>query len=412
MQKSDSQAGPRPRMPRIALFAIAATVLGTTIVACSTRDAFVTFGGGTSDEAGSPPAFVETDGGHEAGTPSVPEPDAEMCVSSECPAPWASCPIFGSLAPYPCGTNTATDTQNCGACGHVCPTGADAFHFRAACVDGQCQPFCQAEWSDCNGLPDDGCESNPKTDPNNCGICGNACAPGVPCLDGKCGCPPGRTSCDGTCVDLADDDDNCGACGFRCRDHQPEDAGALPPNMFYGCHQSTCSVPRCYHDDDVFWVDCNGKQDPDGCEVDLAKPNMDHCGKCGNKCAPNQQCFSTSDTGMDCQCKGTKTFCPAVGWHPAQCADLENDPLNCGSCGYACPTIDGADTTCVNGRCTFACRPEQADCNGLTADGCEVDLMKDPRNCGACGHSCDVAAGQPCVGGQCVTTDCDAGPVH
>lgn len=408
MQKSDSQGGHRRS---VAFVAIASALFGTAIVACSSRDAFVTFGGGLPEEAGSSPAFVETDGANEAGAPPVPEYDAAMCVATECPAPWASCPRYGALSPYACSTNTATDPTNCGACGRECPFGSGAFHFRTACVDGECQPFCVADWADCNGIPDDGCESEPKTDPNNCGICGNKCGPGVACIDGKCGCPPGQTSCNGGCVDLSNDDDNCGACEFKCRNNQPQDAGALPPNMFYGCHQGTCSVPRCYHDDDVFWVDCNGKLEPDGCEVDLAKPNMDHCGKCGNQCTPNQQCFSTSDTGMDCQCKGTKTLCPAAGSMPRMCADLENDPQNCGSCGYSCPNVDNADTTCVKGRCSFACQPGRADCNGLTIDGCEVELDKDPRNCGACGNSCDVAAGQPCVGGQCVTTECDAGPV-
>ncbi len=408
MQK-DAQGG---HGRSIAFVAMTSAIFATAIVACSTRDAFVTFGGGVAEEAGAPPAFVETDGGNEGATSPAPNQTASMCVATECPTPWASCSVVGTLAPYPCATNTDTDPQNCGSCGNECPTGSDAFHFRAACVDGKCQPFCVAEYADCNGVPDDGCESDPKIDPNNCGFCGNECAPGVECVGGKCGCPPGHQNCNGTCVDTSNDDDNCGACERKCRDNQPEDAGALPPNMFYGCHQGTCSVPRCYHDDDVFWVDCNGKREVDGCEVDLMQPNMDHCGKCGNKCSPTQQCFTTSDTGMDCQCKGTKSYCPAAGWMPEVCADLENDPKNCGSCGYACPTIDNADSICVKGRCSFTCQPGRADCNGLVSDGCEVALDKDPRHCGACGESCDLEVGQPCVGGRCVTTECDGGRIN
>lgn len=410
MQKSDSQSGLR-RSSRVASLVLGSALMGTVIVACSSRDAFVTFGGGVAEEAGSPPAFVATDGGEDGQTTLGPPPDAEMCVATECPAPYASCPVYGALAPYACATNTDTDPDNCGACGRTCPTGSDAFHFRRACVNGECQPFCRAEYADCNGSPDDGCESDPKTDRDNCGICGNKCAPGVACVNGKCGCPPGQTNCNGTCVDTANDDANCGACAVKCVDHQPADAGALPPNMFYGCNQGTCSAPRCYHDDRVFWADCNGSLQPDGCEVDLAKPNADHCGTCGNACTANQQCFSTSDTGMDCQCKGNKTLCPAQGWMPPVCADLENDPMNCGSCGYICPQVDNADLTCVKGRCSYKCQPGRADCNGLQADGCEVDLGKDPRNCGTCGTSCDVGVGQPCVGGQCVTAECDAGTI-
>lgn len=400
------------RSLRVWLVTIGTLLALGTAFACSSEGEVVTFGGGATDDGGGAPSFVTPDAG-EGGTGSTPivAPEAGLCIDSECPAPFASCQTYsGTLPTYACGTDTSTDVDNCGSCGNQCPRGSDAFHFKRGCVSGQCQPFCQSGYVDCNGIPDDGCESEPKTDAANCGICGNACPAGVACIDGKCGCPPGMTNCDGECVDLKSDDGNCGACARKCVDNQPEDAGAPPPHMFYGCKQSQCTDLRCATD--RFWADCNGSIHPDGCEVDLEKPNMNHCGQCGNACDPGQKCFSSSDTGMDCQCKGGKTLCPAAGWNPEACADLENDPRNCGSCGYICPTIDGADITCSKGRCDYECKPGMADCNGRPVDGCEVDLGKDPRNCGACGTSCGVADGQPCVGGQCVTKDCDAGPVR
>jgi hypothetical protein len=410
---SPNRPSPLRTSSRLAALAVCSALLGSVIIACSSRDPFVTFGGGVPEEPAPPPSFTGTsDAGADVGPRTPPTTtSAGMCATNQCPTPYASCLIFGALAPYACGTNTATDTEHCGACGNACPRGSDAFHFKAACVDGECQPFCMDGWSDCNGIPDDGCESDPKTDSNNCGVCGNKCAAGVACVEGKCGCPPGQTNCDGVCVDLQNDDGSCGTCGLKCADNQPQDAGALPPNMFYGCHQGTCSTPRCYHDSNVFWEDCNGNLQADGCEVDLVQPNTDHCGKCGNQCTPSQQCFSTSETGMDCQCKGNKTLCPGQGWQPAGCADLENDSSNCGSCGYVCPLVDNADPICVKGRCTYTCQPGRADCNDNQADGCEVDLGKDPRHCGACGTSCNGALGQPCVGGQCATTECDGGIV-
>lgn len=397
------------RLARVALGSI--LVLGTAF-ACSSKDDLVTFGGGAPDSA-PPPSFVTPEAGPD-GAIATPVLEAGMCVSSECPAGYGSCATYaGTLPTYKCETNLASDVQNCGVCGRSCPGGSSAYHFKPACVNGSCQPFCEQGYSDCNGLPDDGCESDPKTDPKNCGVCGTVCAAGVSCIEGKCGCPPGQTNCEGVCVDTASDDANCGACATRCIDHQPaQDAGSVPPHMFYGCKQGQCTDLRCYHDSDEFWVDCNASIHPDGCEVNLAQPSTKNCGKCGNTCAANQQCFSTSDTGMDCQCKGNKILCPASPFSGPACADLENDPLNCGSCGYVCPLVDGADLSCSHGRCGFICRPGRADCNGRTDDGCEVELGKDPRHCGACGASCDVAQGQPCVGGQCVTKDCDAGPVR
>lgn len=411
MQKpSGSQDDPRPRH-RIALVALGTILVLGTAFACSSNDDFVTFGGGATDDGGVGPSFTAPDSG-EAGTTPAPAVEAGLCITSECPAPYASCLTYAGVLPsYACETDTSNDVLNCGACGHQCPGGADSFHFKAGCVGGQCQPFCREGYTDCNGLPDDGCESEPKTDPANCGICGNACPAGVACIEGRCGCPPGMTDCGGACVDLANDDGSCGACALKCVDHQPADAGTVPPHMFYGCKQGQCTDLRCSHSNNDFWADCNGSIHPDGCEVNLAKPNRDNCGACGNTCDPTQQCFSSSDTGMDCQCKGGKFLCPAGEYSPPECADLENDPRNCGSCGYVCPTVDGADITCSHGRCSFECKPGTADCNGRSDDGCEVDLGKDPRSCGTCGTTCDVARGQPCVGGQCVTVDCDAGPV-
>jgi len=408
---------------RAAFLLLAPLAVGAVLLACSTRDPFVTFGGGENEGGvGQPAPFVPSnEAGADAPPPGPPvrppTSTAGLCIATDCPPPFASCTVFGALSPYSCATNTDTDPNNCGGCGKVCPRGSDAFHFQRNCVAGECQPSCVAEFSDCNGIPDDGCESNPKTDSKNCGVCGNACPAGVACVEGKCGCPAGQTNCDGVCIDLRDDDDNCGACGFKCADNQPTsggDAGVLPPlgpNMFYGCHQSQCKTPRCFHDDNVFWVDCNNNLTVDGCEVDLKQPDKDNCGKCGNKCTAAQQCFSSSETGMDCQCKGNKTLCAASGFMPALCADLENDPMNCGSCGYTCPTIDDADGICVKGRCSYKCKPGRADCNGNSADGCEVDLSHDPRHCGTCGNTCDVGVGQPCTEGRCATVDCDGGIV-
>jgi hypothetical protein len=65
--------------------------------------------------------------------------------------------------------------------------------------------------------------------------------------------------------------------------------------------------------------------------------------------------------------------------------------------------------SCNKGICAYECATGFADCNGSSADGCETNLRTHAGNCGACGNACDVAAGQPCVEGKCLMTDCDAG---
>ena len=91
-------------------------------------------------------------------------------------------------------------------------------------------------------------------------------------------------------------------------------------------------------------------------------------------------------------------------------ADLLNDPSNCGACGSPCkePGKNQA-RTCKKGVCAYECAPGFADCNGDPSDGCEVDLSIHPAHCGACDVACDVAAGQPCIEGKCLMTECDAG---
>jgi len=364
-------------------------------------------GWGSVDAAGNGQfTDVPADGGSDG---SRPPPAAVMCATVECPAPFVTCPMdpmTGAIgSTYACDTNTENDPDNCGGCGHKCQRGPSAFNFQESCVAGHCEPFCDTGWLDCNGDLDDGCEANLQFDRNNCGACGNECADGVDCISGNCGCAPGLTYCWGRCVDTTSDDNNCGGCDVWCSSpaNQPPDAGRLPNNMHYGCYQGTCSAVRC----DGNFADCNNDLELDGCEVDLSRPNKDHCGQCGNACDPGHECFSTFSTGMACQCQAPMTICPGN-----TCADLESDPTNCGSCGYVCPAVDGAEAACHQGRCSYTCLPGRADCNAFPIDGCEVDLQKDPRHCGGCETSCDVGLGQPCVGGQCVTKECDAGDVH
>jgi hypothetical protein len=94
------------------------------------------------------------------------------------------------------------------------------------------------------------------------------------------------------------------------------------------------------------------------------------------------------------------------------------DPMNCGGCKVRCPSPQGVIATCVVGKCSAACIEGRADCNGAGADGCEVDSMTDPKNCGGCRVVCDdVANGVgSCRDGECVLdcnrhyADCDLDP--
>lgn len=54
----------------------------------------------------------------------------------------------------------------------------------AACTDGfgDCDGIaCNADYRDCNGNANDGCETHITDDVNNCGSCGNRCYFGFAC---------------------------------------------------------------------------------------------------------------------------------------------------------------------------------------------------------------------------------------
>lgn len=61
--------------------------------------------------------------------------------------------------------------------------------------------------------------------------------------------------------------------------------------------------------------------------------------------------------------------------------------------------------TCASGACQYACERGYTDCDGHTANGCEVDTGADNINCGACGNRCWGTS--ECCSGSCVDRNYD-----
>lgn len=335
---------------------------------------------------------------------AVSECVAGDCVVSECAAGFEDC---DGEAATGCETETATDPENCGVCGQACDAVPQA---DPVCVLGACSNFeCHDGFDDCNDDPSDGCETELLTDIENCGVCGRVCdalphaAPG--CFDGSCGvgeCDTGVADCDNSvwsgCETILASDVN--HCG-ACGNACPSVA-----NGAGACVQSNCVVGSC----NPGYADCDTATSD--CEVYLAT-NVDHCGACNNACpaVPNGtpgcshfQCgIADCDSGWgDCS-GGAADGCES---------DLLNDINHCGTCSTVCGDVANGTRGCDQGTCGIeSCEPNFDDCNQSPGDGCEVDLRTDLGHCGSCSNACPSYdhATTGCDNGNCGIAQCDPG---
>jgi len=117
---------------------------------------------------------------------AVPACVASSCSVSGCDSGYADC---DGQAATGCEVTLASDPAHCGGCGVGCSNA----NGTTSCAAGNCSPVCGSGWGDCDGDPNDGCETA-LTSVTNCGMCGRSCPAngGTPtCNAGVCG-----TRCD------------------------------------------------------------------------------------------------------------------------------------------------------------------------------------------------------------------------
>ena len=352
------------------------------------------------------------------------------------------------------GFDLAGDPENCGGCGTTDP----AFVCRPpnaepACVEGACLVArCVAGFTDADGRVSNGCEA--RCEPTgaevcntvdddcdggidegfdlsslaHCGACGRVCAGGnaeVACEGGRCtllACPPGFVDADadpGTgceyacratgaeaCNEVDDDCDRGIDEGFDLLGDLDHCGGCgqtcAPPHGLPVCALGRCDLVGC----EAGWFDADGEVE-NGCEVD---------------CVPAPDGLERCD-GTDDDCDGTVD----------EDFDLATDALHCGRCGRACAPANGRGV-CEAGQCRFdGCLPGWHDldgavgceyrcdfqgieaCNGLD-DDCDgevdetFDRRHDPLNCGGCGLDCAAPQAETtCRDGICAVVACAAG---
>ena len=237
--------------------------------------------------------------------------------------------------------------------------------------------------------------ANLMTDVNNCGACSNACnlANAIPgCSAGNCvvaGCNAGYANCDGNAAN---------GCEVNVSNNINNCGGCgvvcSTPNGTPACTGGACQIAGC----NAGYADCDSNA-ANGCEVNVSN-NINNCGGCGVVCStPNA---TPACSGGTCQIAGCNTGyanCDGIAANGCE-VNVSNNINNCGGCGVVCSTPN-ATPACSGGTCQIAsCNPGYANCDLVTVNGCETHIASDAFNCGACGHVC--ATGHACSNGACL----------
>jgi hypothetical protein len=319
---------------------------------------------------------------------------APSCVAGACRITCAA--GFGNCdanAANGCEVNLNTTVAACGACARPCALA----HATSGCAAGACTiASCDAGFANCDGNVANGCETDLNNTVGSCGVCGRACAlaNATPtCRAGACAvavCAAGFGDCDGAAANGCETNLNttvgsCGACGRACS----------LPNATAACAAGGCTVAACAAN----FGNCDGNA-ANGCETDLRGSNG-NCGRCGTACGAGTVC---SNGACGSICGSGTTYCGG------RCVDLASDVANCGACGTACAARANATPVCSQRACGFTCNAGFADCDGSAANGCEVDTRTAVANCGRCGNACALANATPtCAAGACAVASCNAG---
>lgn len=79
--------------------------------------------------------------------------------------------------------------------------------------------------------------------------------------------------------------------------------------------------------------------------------------------------------------------------------NVQTDWEHCGSCARACPNgPPNASPACTLGACAITCAAGYGNCDGNPTNGCETLLDSDAHHCGACTTDCGLRG---CTMGSC-----------
>ena len=280
------------------------------------------------------------------------------------------------------GIILATDEENCGRCGNPCaPPGAFG-----ECIAGSCTiASCDVGYYDLDGDPTNGCEYRCTETAENDAVCNNR-----------------DDDCDGVIdedVLLMTDVANCGSCGRTCRFSRATAS----------CVAGSCTLSAC----DAGYFDLDGSP-ANGCEYACTAMGAETCNRRDDDCdgmidegnpGGGAACGITTGacsagtltcTAGTLRCMGeTLPTVESCNMLDDNCDGTTDEGFldavdNCGMCGNVC-MFDNAIATCTARVCRLAvCEPGFVNRDGLAANGCE--------------YRCDIAGAEVCNGRD---DDCD-----
>jgi hypothetical protein len=224
------------------------------------------------------------------------------------------------------------------------------------------------------------------------------------CTDIACNCTEGEQRAAGDACSTCTCNDNQWVCTDTCAICNP---GELEEEE---CSRCVCSnagqwnctnlCPECLDGDKITAEDgCNTCDCVNGtwactdiacteeCEEGDTAGSPDLCNSCYCNADGRWECTTRDCPGSVCD----EGYANCDGQPDNGCeVNLERSVTNCGSCGYYC-ALPGAVAACEEGACVIDyCTHDYEDCNGDTADGCEV-----PVGPGGCENRCEVPEGSP-----------------
>lgn len=237
-------------------------------------------------------------------------------------------------------------------------------------------------------------------------------------------CQPGTTQCDasGTQVERCAVDGaslttiaDCSERGQRCVGGACQSL-MCQPNQAY-CDKNTLRLCAPDGKSSSLLLTCGAKQYCDAatlsCEAGLCAPNQPACnGTIATTCNANGSGYVAGGTNCSllrdrqcvsgaCLCAPSLADCDGVVRNGCE-INVTKDPDNCGTCDVACSSNHVASRSC-SGSCDGTCAAGYEDCNGdKLSDGCETSIAADAKNCGGCGVPCSTNHVSPhCSKGTC-----------